>query len=90
MFIDLNLNVPLSTALLQKEIVAVPKICPIEKASVIELAEATTQAPGDGYSTGSLNAYRELAARHFVEEALVSSKLNSVCDLRQLMESLIT
>jgi hypothetical protein len=44
MFIDLNLNVPLFTALLQKEIVAVPKICPIEKASVIELAEATTQA----------------------------------------------
>jgi len=44
MFIDPNLSAPLSPALLQKEIVVVPKLSPIEKAPVIELAEATTQA----------------------------------------------
>jgi hypothetical protein len=44
MFIDPNISAPLSPALLQKEIVVVPKLEPIEKAPVIELAEATTQA----------------------------------------------
>ena len=42
MFIDPNINAPLSPVLLQKEIVVVPKLEPIEKAPVIELAEATT------------------------------------------------
>ncbi len=42
MFIDPNINSPLTPNLLQKEIVSVPKLEPIEKAPVIELAEGTT------------------------------------------------
>ena len=42
MFIDPNLDAPITPALLQKEKVAVPRQEPIDKAAVIELAEATT------------------------------------------------
>jgi hypothetical protein len=42
MFIDPNINSPLTPNLLQKKIVAVPKLEPIEKTPVIELAEGTT------------------------------------------------
>ena len=42
MFIDPSINAILSPALLQKEIVVVPKLEPNNKAPVIELAEAAT------------------------------------------------
>ncbi len=44
MFIDTNINAPITPALLQKEIVSLPKLEPTEQTSVVELAEATTQA----------------------------------------------
>ncbi len=43
MFIDPNVNTPLTPALLQKEIVAIPKLEPIEETAVMELAEAATK-----------------------------------------------
>ena len=44
MFIDPNINAPLKPDLLQKEIVTLPRLEPIEKAAIIELAEKTTTA----------------------------------------------
>jgi hypothetical protein len=43
MFIDPILNTPLTPTLLQKEIVSVPKLEPIEKTAVLELVETATE-----------------------------------------------
>ena len=43
MFIDPNVNTPLTPALLQKEIVAIPKLEPIEETAVMEFTETATQ-----------------------------------------------
>ena len=42
MFIDPNINVPLNPDLLKKEIVTLPRLEPIEKVVIIQLAEKTT------------------------------------------------